>query len=340
MENKKINKDHVALKNMAGVFEKLVDKKKITDVNAIELKNVSFFIKKRLLLNNVSFEVRQGEIHGFLGPNGAGKTTTIKNIINAYVTRSKESNIKIMGHEVDTIEAKREIAYIPEYASFPTHLSLEGYLIAMARFHNLNKVEAKKRADELIEILELDQHRNISPNKFSSGMKKKVLLAQALMSNPSVLILDEPAANLDPSARNMLFKALKDLSKNGITIFISSHILAELEGLIDSLTMINLGNIVYSGSVKEMINRIKSSDNYQFAIKVYCHDKAKNEISKIANKLKLQINSEVAFVKVKSKTKKELFKLLGEIAKNEIEISSVAFDKVSLQDIYDKEFAQ
>jgi len=334
------NKDHQALKNMSGVFDKLVEKKTKTDEKALELKHVSFSIKKRLLLNDISFSVEQGQIHGFLGPNGAGKTTTIKNIINAYVTRDEKSKIKIMGYEASSLEAKNEIAYIPEYAAFPDHLSLEGYLVAMARFHSMNGKQAKHRAAELIEILELTPHKNINPNKFSSGMKKKVLLAQALMSNPSVLILDEPAANLDPSARNMFFKSLKDLARNGITIFISSHILAELEGLIDSITLINTGNIMYTGSVNKMIESINGNEKREFSLNIYCQNKVSKEIVALAKKAKLKYSEEPQFIKLLAQTRKKLFKFIETIAKKEIEIDSIAFDKVTLQDIYDKEFVK
>lgn len=332
-----MNKDINALKNMSGLFNKLVTKKKKGEVKALELKNVSFSIKKRLLLNKLSFSVNQGEIHGFLGPNGAGKTTTIKNIIDAYVSRSNNSEIKIMGYDAKTLEAKKQISYIPEYAAFPSHLDLEGYLKAMANFNGIGSVEAKKKANDLINILELQNHKNINPNKFSSGMKKKVLLAQALMSDPSILILDEPAANLDPAARNMFFKSIKDLSKQGITIFISSHILAELEGLIDSLTMINTGNIIYSGKVDNIAKNIQKGNKEVF-MNIHCSKEISKDIIKLAKKLKLKFLEEALFLKVKANTKKKLFKMLEHISKNEIEISSIEFNKVTLQDIYDKGF--
>ena len=332
-----MKKDYIALKNMSNIFNKLVTKKKIKKGKALELKNVSFSIKKRLLLNNITFSVNQGEIHGFLGPNGAGKTTTIKNIINAYVTRTDNSQIKIMGHDANSIEAKKQISYIPEYASFPNHLNLEGYLQAMAKFNGIKSKDAIKKANELIEILELEPHKNINPNNFSSGMKKKVLLAQALMSDPSILILDEPAANLDPSARNIFFKSIKDLSKQGITIFISSHILAELEGLIDSLTMINTGNIIYSGKVENISNNI-SKNLKESHMNIYCSKEISVSIIKLAQKMKLNFSEENLFIKITANNKKKLFKMLEEISKKEIEIDSIAFNKVTLQDIYDKEF--
>lgn len=327
-----INKDVQALKNTSGVFKELVTKKETKGEVALKVENLSFSIKKRLLLNKVSFEVKAGEIHGFLGPNGAGKTTTIKNIIDAYATRSPESKILIFGKPHDSVEAKRMISYIPEYASFPPHLTLFDYLITMAKFSGFTGHDAKAKAEQLIKILELTAHKEINPNNFSSGMKKKVLLAQSLMTDPKILILDEPAANLDPAARALLFASLKDVAKMGLTIFISSHILAEIEGLIDSITLINLGNILYSGKVDTIA---KSMQGDAKTLKIWAP--SFETIEKLATK-SLEVKREPDHLLVTAKDNSELYKFIGKIAKAEVEVNKIEFNKVSLQEIYNKEF--
>ena len=333
----KTNKDTKALENAGTIFTKLVTKKDIDkSKNAIEVNNLSFSIKGRLLLNKVSFSVKPGEVHGFLGPNGAGKTTTIKNIINAYTTRTKDSEILIGGFSNETILAKKKIAYIPEYAAFPKHLSLTDYLVTMACFAGETKDKAKVKSEELIALLELGKHANVNPNNFSSGMKKKVLLAQSLMTDPEVLILDEPAANLDPSARNMLFKSLVEISKQGIAVFISSHILAELEGLVDSLTLINNGNISYSGTVKDIKKKLETSNKH--SIKVYVNTNDRDKVIVIAKKLKLATKEGINFIQIIASSRKKLNKVVEILAKEQVEMVKINFDNISLQDIYDKEF--
>lgn len=332
MNKTQTNKDVEALRNTAGVFKELVTQKDTKGKVALKVENLSFSVGKRLLLNKVNFEVKAGEIHGFLGPNGAGKTTTIKNIIDAYATRSPESKIEIFGLKHDDVEAKKMISYIPEYASFPTHLSLYDYLVAMAKFSGFRGEEAKAKANKLIDILELKVHRDINPNNFSSGMKKKVLLAQSLMTDPKILILDEPAANLDPAARALLFASLKEVSKMGITIFISSHILAEIENLVDSITLINLGNILYSGKVETIA---KSMQGDVKTLKVWAP--SFEGITKLATKT-IEIKEESDYLLVSAKDNSELYKFVGMLAKEEVEINKLEFNKVSLQEIYNKEF--
>lgn len=335
--NKQINKDVKAFKNADQVFTKLVTNKNLEKTeSAITVKDLSFSIKQRLLLNKVNFTVKCGEIHGFIGPNGAGKTTTIKNIIDAYTTRSSNSQILIRGIDNRTKKAKTKIAYIPEYAAFPPHLSLIEYLIAMAQFSGFSKKEASMKGQELINLLELSAHEKINPNSFSSGMQKKVLLAQSLMTDPEVLILDEPAANLDPSARALLFKSLQAISKQGVAIFISSHILAELDGIIDSLTLIKNGNILYSGKVDTISDNMK--DKGKEFINIFVKPKEEKKFVALAKKLKLEVKKEIKYFRVFGKTKDELFKLVEQIGKAKMEVEKIEFARVSLQDIYDKEF--
>lgn len=331
-QTQNVHKDVLALKNTSGVFKELVTAKEPSNEPAIKIENLSFSVGKRLLLNKLNFEVKAGEIHGFLGPNGAGKTTTIKNIIDAYATRSAESKIEIFGKDHSTVEAKKMISYIPEYAAFPQHLSLIEYQITMARFSGFKGDKAKEKANKLINILELQAHKDINPNNFSSGMKKKVLLAQSLMNDPKLLILDEPAANLDPAARNLLFGSLKEVSKMGITIFISSHILAEIEHLVDSITLINLGNIVYSGKVETIAKRMQGDSH---TIKIY--GTKLEDIEKYSTK-NLEIKEEVGYVSIATSDNSDLYKLVEKLAKNQVAMDKIEFDKVSLQEIYNKEF--
>lgn len=209
--------------------------------------------KKKPAINNISFNVYPGQFHAFIGANGAGKTTSIKSIIAAYARWS--GTVLINGKKNTSIDAKKHLGYIPENAKFPTKMSCMSYLVWMARLSGLSKFAAKKFAKNRLVELKLWSLRFKSPNSFSSGQKKKVLLAQALINNPDVLVMDEPAANLDPKARLELFDILGNLTKQGKAILISSHVLSELDKYANAATILDGGKIVFSGTIKELYSK-------------------------------------------------------------------------------------
>lgn len=232
----------------------------------IEIKNFTKKFKDFVAVDNASFVVKTGSIHGFIGPNGSGKTTTIKTIIGAYTNNDK--NVLIDGYLAGTVKANELIGYIPERAAFPSYLNTFQYLMQMAIISGVKKEQARVLITNKLMELDLWEQRKRNPNKFSSGMQKKIMLIQALLTNPKILILDEPAANLDPNARKELFDTLFKLKNEGRTIFISSHILSELERIVDSVTFIYYGQILYSGTVDFLLNNkmdlfIKTSNNFK-----------------------------------------------------------------------------
>ncbi len=223
--------------------------------NIVEIKNFTKKFKNFISVDNISFNIKKGSIHGFIGPNGSGKTTTIKSMIGAYII--DDGNILINGHKASSVEANKLIGYIPEKSVFPDHLTTYQYLVQMAQLSGLTKSQAVNIVkDKLIET-NLWEHRDKKPKYFSSGMQKKVLLIQSLLIDAQLLIFDEPAANLDPLARNELFNKIIELKKQGKTVLISSHILTELEKIVDSVTFIYYGRLLFSGSVDELMNKYK-----------------------------------------------------------------------------------
>jgi ABC-type multidrug transport system ATPase subunit len=257
-------------------------------IPSIILKNYTKVFKKFVATKNVSFTVGHGVIHGFIGPNGSGKTTSIKAMIGAYI--SKKGQISINGHPAGSANANSLIGYIPERASFPRHLNCVDYLATMAELSGLKVRDAKAKAMVILKNLGLERHAKRKPFSFSSGMQKKILLAQALITDPDILILDEPAANLDPTARKELFDELIKLRKQGKTILLSSHILAELERLINEVTFIYHGKVMFSGKISEIENSnsdvfIKTTNNREIADFI----KSKHERYKISGDFKTEI---------------------------------------------------
>ncbi|WP_017698108.1 ABC transporter ATP-binding protein [Mycoplasma mycoides] len=197
-------------------------------------------------VNDINMSVKSGSFHAFIGENGAGKTTTIKTIIGAF--SKYEGEVLINNINIKKAQAKSYIGYVPEVAIFPKELTTIQYLTYLGFLSKLDKKEVEHKIKEFLEMFNISNLINEKPYNFSSGQKKKILLIQALLHNPKLLILDEPAANLDPTARYELFSFLKKINeKKNISILISSHNLSEIDKYVDSLTLIHKGKVLYSG---------------------------------------------------------------------------------------------
>lgn len=212
-------------------------------------------------VRNLSFNVKKGDIHAFIGENGAGKTTTIKSIISAYY--EFQGKILIDGFDNTLPESKKKLGYVPEIALFPPEITTFQYLYSLARLSRVPKQEAIDKINKLLTAMGIIELKNKHPVNFSSGQKKKVLLIQALIHDPELIILDEPTANLDPSARFEFFEILKKLNNEGKTIFLCSHILKEADFYANSLTLIHKGQLMYSGEKYTDLDSIF----YQYVIK-------------------------------------------------------------------------
>ncbi|MCU4706623.1 ABC transporter ATP-binding protein [Mycoplasma sp. CSL7503-lung] len=224
---------------------------KILEVNNLK----KIFSKSNRGIDEISFSVNSGSFHAFIGENGAGKTTTIKTIIGAYT--NYQGDVLINNIDIKNAEAREILGYVPEVAIFPKELTVYNYLYNLSILSNIKKEVAKERIYHYLKLFNIENLINEKPYNFSSGQKKKVLLIQALLHNPKLLILDEPAANLDPTARFELFSLLKNINKNEkITILISSHVLAEIDKYVDSVTLIHNGQILYSGDKKESLEKL------------------------------------------------------------------------------------
>lgn len=229
--------------------------KKMKNKPILYVRNLTKYYKAKKVptIDSLNFDVYPGEFHAFIGANGAGKTTTIKSLIGAYYNWS--GTILIDGKKNESEAAKREICYIPEKASFPERFSAFSYLKWMIMLSGFKEAEAKKMAEEKLKEMNMWNLRKRSPSTFSSGQKKKILLAQSLVCNPKMIIMDEPVANLDPKARLEFFDTLLKLVRQGKSIFASSHVLAELDIYADSLTILDGGKTIYSGKKEALLNK-------------------------------------------------------------------------------------
>lgn len=218
-------------------------------------------------IDDLSFSLESGKIYGIIGPNGAGKSTTMSLLMGLIYPTGGIGAVK--GFPLGSQEAKQIMGYSPEFPSFYSDMNCLEYLVYMGTLSGLTYDQAIERTKELIKEFDLEAHLFKKVNKFSTGMKKKVGLIQAMIHDPEILLLDEPTANLDPTSRMEIIETLKRLvNQKKMTVLISSHVLTELEMIIDHVIMINKGRIVLDqplSQVQEVFNKeillVSCSDN-------------------------------------------------------------------------------
>ncbi|MBD3196400.1 MAG: ATP-binding cassette domain-containing protein [Candidatus Lokiarchaeota archaeon] len=215
------------------------------------------FGNETLAVNNLTINVKPG-IYGFLGPNGAGKTTTLKMLIGSlYPTQGK---IEIFGKNAfgkNKIEIHKRIGYVPENPTYFMNMTGERLLEYIGALFNMSQQKINSRVSSLLKLVDLSDAKNRAIAKYSAGMKQRIGIAQALMNDPDLLILDEITSNLDPLGRNHIISLIKDLKKEGKTILISTHVLPEIQKMeADSIGIINKGQLIMEGSIKELNERL------------------------------------------------------------------------------------
>jgi len=204
-------------------------------------------------VDTISFAVRPGEVFGFLGPNGAGKTTTMKMIQCASPRTSGSLSVFGMDPGTDSRKIKELIGVVPQETNLDTEFSTIENLIVYSRYFGIPKEVASERAEKLLDFVQLTEKRDVNIEKLSGGMKRRLILARALVNQPKLLILDEPTIGLDPQARHLIWEKLKLLRSQGNTIVLTTHYLEEAERLCDRLVIMNNGIILVEGSPAELV---------------------------------------------------------------------------------------
>lgn len=214
---------------------------------SIEVENVSKVYGDQKALNNISFKINKGEIVGFLGPNGAGKSTMMK-ILTTYIEPS-EGVAKVNDFDVfnDAHEVKKQVGYLPEHNPLYLDMYVKEYLAFSANVHKVSK----NRIDEVIELTGLTPESHKKIGQLSKGFRQRVGLANALLHNPDVLILDEPTTGLDPNQLVDIRHLIKNVGQEK-TVFLSTHIMQEVEAMCDRVIIINKGSIVADKKLKDL----------------------------------------------------------------------------------------
>jgi ABC-2 type transport system ATP-binding protein len=209
-------------------------------------------------LSNLNLEIEEGDCFGYIGPNGAGKSTTIKILATLLLPTWGEARIcdYVVGYQSRLIRPL--IGYVPDYFGAYEDMVVQEYLEFFAAAYNINGPARNKVVNDVLELTDLASKRDALVDGLSRGMKQRLSIARVLVHDPKVLLLDEPAANLDPRARIEIRELLKELRRMGKTILISSHILPELADLCNKVGIIEQGELLYSGPVSDIIRRAKA----------------------------------------------------------------------------------
>jgi ABC-2 type transport system ATP-binding protein len=233
---------------------------------AVEVTNLSHAFGTRWAVRNATFTIETGTLHGFVGPNGAGKTTTLKAICTLIEPHS--GTIRVHGQDVvlHSKAVRRRIGFMPDHFSMYRRMTVFEYLDFFAAAYGLVLAQRDRVIGDVLALTDMSPRRDDLVGSLSRGMQQRVSLARVLVSDPDLLLLDEPASGLDPRARIELMEILRELRRMGKTIFISSHILSELAELCDSVTIIDSGRIKFSGSMKTLLTRSAVNASYRLTV--------------------------------------------------------------------------
>ena len=232
----------------------------------IQITNLVKKYGNKTALQGIDLTVKEGEIMGLLGPNGAGKSTTM-NIMTGYLSATS-GEVKINGHDILTepIETKKSIGYLPEIPPLYMDMKVKEYLNFVAQLKKLKKAERKKQVEQVMELVEVKEYENRLIKYLSKGYKQRVGLAQALLGEPKLLILDEPTVGLDPNQIIRMRKLIKDLAKDH-TIILSSHILSEISSICDSVVIIDQGKVIARGTAEELEEQFTNKEVIWLTVK-------------------------------------------------------------------------
>ena len=280
--------------------------------------------KSILALNKLNLEVKQGEIFGLLGPNGAGKTTFI-NILGGLVNKTS-GKVRLWGFDLDTNprQVKASIGIVPQEVNLDAFFSPKKLLELQAGLYGVKKED--RITDLILKLVSLEKQANSYARSLSGGMKRRLLIAKAMVHQPPILVLDEPSAGVDVELKQNLWSNIKILNEVGVTILLTTHNLAEAQEMCDRIAIINKGNLVALDTTKKLLERIESK-------------KIKFKVRNLNNFEKIKINN-VKFSKsdtqiIASYDKNNIkFEEIIDIVKKNAEILDISTDEGDLEDIF------
>lgn len=301
------------------------------------------FKKRFQALKDVSFSVNQGEIFGLLGPNGAGKTTFIKILLG--IIGKTSGSATMLGQPAGSRAGRRLVGYLPEHLRIPPHLNGYTALECYGSLSDLPKSVIREKSDGLLELVGLAGRAKDRCKKYSKGMLQRLGLAQALLHDPKLLILDEPTDGLDPQARADMRALIGRLKSDGVTIFLNSHLLQEVEMVCDRVAILNRGHLKYCGDVDSIGDFVVSAAGVKTGlvvdIEVLGQPAAVNEgFSSYDFEIKSRNGDQAFTVQLSLNNQAALDELIDQLRSNGISIQGMSRQQFSLEDAFLKIITQ
>lgn len=308
--------------------------------NIIEIENLSKdyevgFWKKRKVraLDGLTLNVGGGQIFGFLGGNGAGKTTTIK-ILMSLIFPS-EGRAKILGEDISNTKMRARIGYCPENPYFYDYLTARELMNYFGELFGLDAAKRKQKTEELLMKVGLEEKDwNKQLRKFSKGMLQRVGLAQSLINEPEIVFLDEPMSGLDPIGRREIRELIANLRDQGTTVFMSTHILSDIEALCDNVAILRGGKLAATGNLSELLTKSGETQQFEIVVKDVSAEKLKTEIATISG---AAISAKANGANIQISDEKDIDKILHLTRQNGGSLVSVQPVKQSLEELFVKE---
>ena len=283
-------------------------------------------------VNNLTLHIPQGDLFGFVGPNGAGKTTTIRMACGLMLPTA--GNITING--VDAVahqkEIKKQIGYVPDFFGVYDNLKVKEYRDFYGSMYRMGTKEIRKISDDLLELVNLSDKKEVFVDTLSRGMKQRLCVARALIHNPALLVLDEPNSGLDPRARVEMKELLLNLKSMGKTIVISSHILSELSEMCNSIGIMDHGNLVAAGLIEDVMDSVFGSNQLIITL-----EGGQETAVRIANEhvgAKVTSVGEQEIKLTHSMTKPEIAKMIGEMIAHDVVVTGFHKQEGSLETLF------
>ena len=284
--------------------------------------------KENKALNNLNFQVKQGEVFGLLGPNGAGKTTFL-NILGGTVSKT-QGNINVWGFDLDKNprQVKASIGIVPQEVNLDAFFSPKKLLELQAGLYGIPKKD--RITDLILKMVALEDKANAYSRSLSGGMKRRLLIAKAMVHQPPILILDEPTAGVDVELRNNLWKNVKELNKEGVTIILTTHYLFEAQEMCDRIAIIDKGNLVALDTTQKLLDRIQTK---KISFKVKEID-IRQELK--MKGIQIKINSSNSIVIIYEKNSLNFEEIINYLSQNNIRILDIVTEDGDLEDVFVK----
>ena len=303
----------------------------MNEKNALKVEKLTKIYSKKTLneiraLNNLNLEVKAGEIFGLLGPNGAGKTTFLNILAGTVIKNSGKINVWGYDLDINPRQVRSSIGIVPQEVNLDAFFSPKNLLELQAGLYGIKKED--RITDTILKLVSLEKQANSYARSLSGGMKRRLLIAKAMVHRPPILVLDEPTAGVDVELRQKLWNNIKDLNKQGVTIILTTHVMYEAQEMCDRIAILNKGNLVKLDTTNNLLDSIKVKKIIFKVKKIIKID------SKILDGIKFNYKSNNEISALYEKKKHKIEDVINKVKNNGMEIQDISTDEGNLEDVF------